>query len=37
MWDTVQKLRSHFGQAFAAPNEGGSFVTEPDDLVMIQL
>lgn len=37
MWDTVQKLRSHFGQVSAAPNEGGSFVTEPDHLVMIQL
>lgn len=31
------KLRSHFCQASSAPNESGSFVTEPDHLVMIQL
>lgn len=37
MWATVLKLKRHFGQAFAAPNEGASFETAPDHLVMIQL
>lgn len=37
MWATVLRLKRHFGQAFAAPNEGASFETAPDHLVMIQL